>query len=79
MTLLNYIIILLLFCFAPVVVMWLCRRMPVLGKLGPIMILYALGIGIANIPFMPRTEMAVIQDILPNVLVPLAIPMMLYG
>ena len=79
MTLLNYIVILLLFCLAPAGVIWLCRKVPVLGKLGPIMILYALGIGVANLPFMPRAEMAAIQDILPNVLVPLAIPMMLYG
>ena len=79
MTLLNYIIILLLFCLAPAGVMWLCRKVAMLGKLGPIMILYALGIGIANLPFIPRAEMASIQDILPNVLVPLAIPMMLYG
>ena len=79
MTILNYILILLLFSLAPAGVMWLCRKVLVLGKLGPIMVLYALGIGIANIPFMPRAEMAVIQDILPNVLIPLAIPMMLYG
>ena len=79
MTILNYILILLLFSLAPAGVMWLCRKVSVLGKLGPIMVLYALGIGVANIPFMPRAEMAVIQDILPNVLIPLAIPMMLYG
>ena len=79
MTILNCILILLLFSLAPAGVMWLCRKVSVLGKLGPIMVLYALGIGVANIPFMPRAEMAVIQDILPNVLIPLAIPMMLYG
>lgn len=79
MTILNYILIFLLFSLAPAGVMWLCRKVSVLGKLGPIMVLYALGIGVANIPFMPRAEMAVIQDILPNVLIPLAIPMMLYG
>ena len=79
MTILNSILILLLFSLAPAGVMWLCRKVSVLGKLGPIMVLYALGIGVANIPFMPRAEMAVIQDILPNVLIPLAIPMMLYG
>ena len=60
MTILNYILILLLFSLAPAGVMWLCRKVSVLGKLGPIMVLYALGIGVANIPFMPRAEMAVI-------------------
>ena len=74
-----YVTLLLVFCLVPVGVMWLCRKVDVLGKLGPIMILYAIGMGIANLPFMPREQMAVIQDILPNVLIPLAIPMMLYG
>ena len=79
MDILIYVIILLTFCLVPAGVMWLCRKVAVLGKLGPIMILYAIGMAIANLPFMPRGQMAVVQDILPNVLIPLAIPMMLYG
>ena len=79
MIILCYIFILLAFCLIPAGVMWLCRKVTVLGKIGPIMILYAIGMGIANIPFIPKEHMAVVQDILPNVLIPLAIPMMLYG
>lgn len=79
MDILIYVLILLTFCLVPAGVMWLCRKVAVLGKLGPIMILYAIGMAIANLPFMPRGQMAVVQDILPNVLIPLAIPMMLYG
>lgn len=79
MDILVYILILLTFCLVPAGVMWLCRKVAVLGKLGPIMILYAIGMAIANLPFAPREQMAVVQDILPNVLIPLAIPMMLYG
>ena len=76
---LIYILILVTFCVVPAGVMRLCRKVALLGKLGPIMVLYAIGIGIANLPFLPREQMAVVQDILPNVLIPLAIPMMLYG
>lgn len=79
MNILTYIIILVTFCIIPAGVMWLCRRVELLGKLGTIMILYAIGMVIANIPVLPREQMAAIQDLLPNVLIPLAIPMMLYG
>ena len=74
-----YILIVLVFCLVPAGVMWLCRKVAVLGKLGPIMILYAIGMCIANMPFMPHEQMAAVQDLLPNILIPLAIPMMLYG
>lgn len=79
MNLLYYISILLVFCLMPAGVLWLCRKVPVLGKIGPIMVLYAIGMGIANLPFMPQEQLASVQDILPNALIPLAIPMMLYG
>lgn len=42
------------------------------------MILYIIGILIGNIPGLPG-QMSVLQDLLPNIMVPLAIPMMLYG
>ena len=79
MNLLYYISILLVFCLMPAGVLWLCRKVPVLGKIGPIMVLYAIGMGIANLPFLPQEQLASVQDILPNALIPLAIPMMLYG
>ena len=42
------------------------------------MVLYALGMILGNIPFASE-QMAVLQDFLPNILIPLAIPMMLFG
>lgn len=74
----GYIIVVLLFCLIPAGVIWLCNRVAFLGKLGPIMVLYAIGMAIGNLPFMPQ-QMKAVQDLLPNVLIPLAIPMMLYG
>lgn len=78
MAIVNYALLLVLFCTIPAGVIWLCRRFPLLDNLGPIMILYAIGMIIGNIPVMPA-ELKGIQDILPNVVIPLAIPMMLYG
>ena len=78
MSILNYIIIGTLFCLAPAAVLWLCRRSPILDKLGPVMILYALGIIIGNSGWHPA-EMPLMQEIATSATIPLAIPMMLFG
>ncbi len=78
LTIINYIILTLLFCVTPAGVLWLCRKVTLCGKIGPIMILYAIGIIVGNLPVVP-TEIIKFQEILPSVLVPLAIPMMLFG
>ena len=72
------ILIAIIFCLTPAGVIWLCRRVPLLGKLGPIMVLYAVGMIFGNLPFIPSL-IASVQDLLPNILIPLAIPMMLFG
>ena len=72
------ILIAIIFCLTPAGVIWLCRRVPLLGKLGPIMVLYAVGMIFGNLPFIP-SSIASVQDLLPNILIPLAIPMMLFG
>ena len=78
MIVLNYIVALLFYLATPAVVLWLCRRLPLLGKIGPIMVLYAVGMIVGNAFILP-SEMLVLQELLPNVMVPLAIPMMLFG
>ena len=78
MAVVNYIVLLVIFFIVPAGVVWLCRRYRPLGQLGPIMVLYAIGMVIGNLPFIP-TEIATLQEFLPNILIPLAIPMMLYG
>lgn len=75
---LNYLIFTLLFLLLPAFVLWLCRKSKLLGKIGPIMLLYMIGIGIGNLPCLPE-QMATLQELLPNIMVPLAIPMMLFG
>lgn len=78
MEILNYIILTMIFCLTPAGVIWLCRRFPILERLGPIMILYAIGMIFGNLPFLPK-QIISLQEVLPNVLIPLAIPMMLFG
>lgn len=78
MTYLLYTLATLFFLLTPAVVVWLCRRLSLLRKIGPIMVLYAIGIVVANLPF-HSSEFSAVATLLPNVMVPLAIPMMLLG
>ena len=77
MIVIKYILLAMMFCLLPAGVIWLCRRFPILDKIGPIMILYGVGMVIGNLPFMPE-QMKVLQDIIPSAAIPLAIPMMLF-
>lgn len=77
MSILNYVVLGTIFCFAPAGVIWLCRRFPLLDNIGPIMILYAIGMIIGNLP-LNIPEMPVVQDIATSASIPLAIPMMLF-
>ena len=77
MPILNYIVLGAIFSLAPAGVIWLCRRFPLLDNIGPIMILYALGMIVGNLP-LDIPEMATVQDIATSASIPLAIPMMLF-
>ena len=71
------ILVILFFLLSPACVLWLCRRIPVLDKIGPVLILYIVGIIFGNI-FHP-SGMAGIQEVLSSATVPLAIPLMLFS
>lgn len=77
LTIFNYVWLLAMFCLIPAGVLWLCRKYSWLDKIGPVMILYVIGLFFANIP-MPE-EIKTLQGIIPTIMIPLAIPMMLFG
>lgn len=78
MEIVNSALLILIFCLAPALVLWLCQRVSLLNKLGPIMVLYGLGIIIGNIGWSPQ-YMPLIQEITTSATIPLAIPMMLFA
>lgn len=78
MMIVLYAILAIVMCVLPAGVVWLCNRSSLLGKLGPIMVLYAVGMVFGNLPII-ADYLVPLQDVIPNVTVPLAIPMMLYG
>ena len=71
------ILLILSYLLAPAGVMWLCRKVSWLGKIGPVLVLYILGIILGNV--WHPTGMAAIQEVLSSAAVPLAIPLMLFG
>ena len=77
LTIFNYVWLAAMFFTIPAGVLWLCRKYPIFDKIGPVMILYAIGLLFANIP-MPA-EIALLQKVIPMIMIPLAIPMMLFG
>ena len=74
----NSVLLILIFCLAPALVLWLCQRVSLLNKLGPIMVLYGLGILIGNVGWRPE-YMPLMQEIATSATIPLAIPMMLFA
>jgi uncharacterized membrane protein len=72
------ILLVVFYCVAPAGVLWLCRKVPILGKIGPILLLYAVGLIVGNLPIMP-TDAVKIQDLVTSAMIPLAIPMLLFN
>lgn len=72
------ILLIIFYLVAPVGVLWICRKSKIFGKIGPVLVLYFLGVIVANINIIPESA-AGVQDALSSILVPLAIPMMLFA
>ncbi len=71
------ILLLLFYILFPSVVVWLCSRVKLLGKIGPIFLLYLVGIILGNSGILPEGVYSM-QDILTSATIPLAIPLMLF-
>lgn len=83
------ILLLLFYLLIPAAIIWLCRKVAFFNKIGPILILYIIGIIVGNIPailglFMDNPpampeSVPVLQDYLSSAIIPIAIPMMLFN
>ena len=76
-------IIAVAYVLIPAGVVWLCRRFRTVGKAGAILILYFLGIILANLFIFPVEGLAgrlyPLQDALTSVTIPLALPLILFA
>jgi len=71
------ILIVLFFLLSPAGILWLCRKVKICGKIGPVLLLYILGAIVGNIVHPSGLEQ--IQQALSNAMIPLAIPLMLFA
>lgn len=78
------LLLVLFYLLAPAGVLWATRKFTLLRRLGPVLTLYILGVIVANIGLFPSDPEAQrsflgFQESVSEVLVPLALPMMLFG
>lgn len=74
----SKLLLILFYLLAPAAILWACRRSKLFGKVGPVLSLYILGVVIANLHIVPE-GLGGIQKTLQDVMIPLAIPMMLFS
>lgn len=72
------ILLILFYLLAPAGMLWLCNRWKFLNNIGPVLLLYVTGVLVGNMPFLPDSA-AKVQEVLSSAIIPLAIPMMLFG
>ena len=70
-------LLILFYILAPAGVIWLCRKVPFLEKIGPVLILYVVGVIVGNTGLIPESAMS-LQNTLTSATIPIAIPMMLF-
>ena len=75
---LGKIALVLFYLLSPAVVLWACNKWKVLSKIGPVLLLYFLGIIVANLNLIPA-DCKGIQDTISTIAIPLALPMILYS
>lgn len=78
------LLLVLFYLLAPAGVLWATRKFGLLRRLGPVLTLYILGVIVANIGIFPSDPDAQqsflgFQESVSEILVPLALPMMLFG
>lgn len=70
--------LILFYLLAPALVLWACNKWKVINKIGPVLLLYIIGIIVANLNLIPAGCKGV-QDTISTIAIPLALPMMLYS
>lgn len=72
------ILIIIFYLIAPAGVLWLCDKVKLLNKIGAILLLYLLGIILVNLDVLPEGFYPT-QDLIVSLVVPLAIPLLLFS
>lgn len=71
-------LLLTFYLLTPAGIIWLCRKVEFLNKVGPVLLLYIIGVLAGNLAIMPA-DAEKLQSILSSAIIPIAIPMMLFS
>jgi uncharacterized membrane protein len=72
------VFLVLFYVFFPMVILYLCRKVPMINKLGSVVIAYGVGLIIGNTGILPEGSPSLL-DGLTTITVPLAIPLLLFS
>lgn len=72
------ILLVLFYVFFPMLILYLCRKFPMINKLGSVVIAYGVGILVGNTGILPEGS-APVQDAITTLTIPLAIPLLLFS
>lgn len=72
------VFLVLFYLFSPMLILYLCRKFPMVNKVGSVVIAYGVGLIIGNIGILPEGSEG-IQDMLTMITIPLAIPLLLFS
>jgi uncharacterized membrane protein len=74
------VILVLFFLFFPLVILRLCHRFSLLGKIGAVVVAYVIGFVIGNLGLLPMIDgHAKVQEMLTILTIPIAIPLLLFS
>jgi len=72
------VFLVLFYVFFPMAILYLCRKVPMINKLGSVVIAYGVGLIIGNTGILPEGSQSLL-DGLTTITVPLAIPLLLFS
>jgi len=72
------LLLIAIYVLTPAAVLWLCRKIPLLNKIGPVLLLYLCGLILGNSGLVSE-ETFKLQDLIVTIIIPLAIPLMLFS
>ena len=73
----NTTLLLITYIITPAAILWLTAKVPFLKKIGPVLLLYLVGIVLGNSGLVPDSAYD-LQDLIVTIIIPLAIPLMLF-
>lgn len=74
----NTTLLLITYIITPAAILWLTAKVPFLKKIGPVLLLYLVGIVLGNSGLVPDSAYD-LQDLIVTIIIPLAIPLMLFS